>query len=115
MSGFSKKQRWSKTKTKLNKKDLKRFYIKERRSIRDIANILGCSKDMVYQSLKKYEIQRRSHVEKRSKLQEYDLSFLKKEIRKKGFNEVAYELGVHNTTLRRYIKKRQGKDSASVA
>ena len=47
----------------------------------------------------------RESVEKRSQLHDYDLSFLKWEIKKKGFNQVAKELDVHNTTLRRYIKK----------
>ena len=92
---------------KPNKSDLKKLYIKESRSIRDIAEILGCSKDMVFRALKEYGIQRRKQVEKRSRLNDYNLSFLKKEIRLKGFNQVARELGVHNTTLRRHIEKKK--------
>lgn len=91
--------------TKPGKAELRKLYIKESRSVRGIADILGCSKDMVYRTLQEYSIQRRKHVEKRSQLKEYNLSFLKKEIRLKGFNQVARELGVHNTTLRRYIEK----------
>ena len=97
---------------KPEKTELKKLYIKESRSIREAAEILGCTKDMVYRALKEYEIQRRGRVEKRSQLQEHDLSVLKREIRAKGFNKVASELGVHNTTLRRYIKKTKTPDVA---
>ena len=90
---------------KPSKTELKKLYLKESRSVRDIAGILGSSKDMVYRALKEYGIRRRKHIEKRSQLQEYNLSFLKREIRLKGFNHVARDLGVHNTTLRRYIEK----------
>ena len=93
------------TGTKPGKTELRKLYMKESRSVRDIAVILECSKDMVYRALKEYGIQRRKHVEKRSRLKEYNLSFLKKEIRHKGFNQVACELGVHNTTLRRHIER----------
>lgn len=94
---------------KPRKSELKKLYVKESRSVRNIAGILDCSKDMIYRTLKEYGIQRRKHVEKRSKLQEYNLTFLRKEIRLKGFNQVASELGVHHTTLRRYIEKRTSR------
>ena len=90
---------------KPGKIELRKLYIKESRSIRDIADIFGCSKDMVYRALREYEIQRRKHVEKRSQLKDYDLAYLKREIKLKGYNQVASELGVYNTTLRRYIEK----------
>ena len=70
-----------------------------------MAEVLGCSKDMVYRTMKEYNIQRRKHVEKRSQLKNFDLAYLKKEIKLKGFNQVALELGIHNTTLRRFMKK----------
>lgn len=89
----------------INKKELITMYLKEFRSIRDIAEILGCSKDRIYRALKEYGIERRKSVEKRSQLQDYDLSYLKREIRQKGFNKVAQEIGVHVTTLRRFLKK----------
>ena len=60
---------------------------------------------MVYRALKEYDIQRRTHVEKRSQLKDCDLSDLKRKIRLEGYNKVASELGVHNTTLRRFIEK----------
>lgn len=87
------------------KTELRKLYIKESRSVRDIAGILGCSKDMVYRALKEFDIQRRKHVEKRSQLKDYELSDLKRKIRLEGYNKVASELGVHNTTLRRLIEK----------
>ena len=90
---------------KSSKTELKKLYVKEGRSIRDVAKMIRCSKDMVYRALKEYGVPLRKNIEKRSKLQEYNLTFLKKEIRLKGFNQVASELGVHNTTLRRYIEK----------
>jgi len=95
----------SSMRVKPNKSLLKKLYLKESRSIRNIAELLGCSKDKVYRALKEYKIESRRHVEKRSQLQEFNLSFLKEEIKLKGFNHVARDLGVHNTTLRRYIEK----------
>ena len=90
---------------KPSKSEMKKLYIKELRSIRDIAELLGCSKDMIFRALKEYDIKPRDHRDKRSQLKEYNLLFLKKEIKLKGFNKVASDLGVHNTTLRRYIEK----------
>jgi hypothetical protein len=87
------------------KATVKNLYVKESRSIRDIAFILGCSKVMAYRSLKEFGIQPRKHTEKRSKLEDFNYSFLKKEIKLKGYNRVSHELGAHNTTLRRYVEK----------
>jgi len=64
---------------KPSKSDLKRLYIKESRSVRNIAELLECSKDMVYRALREYGIQRRTHTEKRSQLLDYDLRTLKRE------------------------------------
>ncbi len=90
---------------KPSKADLKRLYIKESRSVRNIAELLGCSKDMVYRALTEHGIERRTHTNKRSQLEEYDLNTLKRDIRSKGYNQVAADLGVHNATLRRHIEK----------
>ncbi len=94
---------------KPSKVDLKRLYVKESRSVRNIAELLECSKDMVYRALREYRIQRRTHTEKRSQLLDYDLRNLKREIRAKGYNQVATELGVHNTTLRRHVEKMKSR------
>jgi len=45
---------------KPGKAELKRLYIKESKSIRKVADVLGCSKDMVYRALKECGIERRS-------------------------------------------------------
>lgn len=82
--------------------ELKKLYIKEARSIREVAKLLGCSKDMVYRSLKEYEIERRAD-NKRSKLRNFDKSFLKKEVKLKGITRAAKELNVNVSTLKKYI------------
>ena len=87
------------------KAELKKLYIEESKSIREIAEILGCSKDMVYRSLEEYQIERRPGYN-RSKLRIYELAYLKREIKKKGHKEFALELGVDASTLRKHIKKR---------
>lgn len=92
---------------KLEKIELKKLYIKEAKSIREIAKHLGCSKDMVYRSLKKHEIERRPGFN-RSRLRIHDLPYLKREIKKKGYKEFALELGVDVSTLRKHIKNRIG-------
>lgn len=68
---------------KPTKTDLRRLYISESKSIREVAEILGCSKDMVYRTLKKNRISRRPN-NCRSKLRIYKISNLKKGIKDKG-------------------------------
>jgi len=85
------------------KKYLQRLYVKESRSIREISNLLGSTKDMVYRALKKYGIELRSGV-CRSKLRKYKLSTLEEGIRIKGVRGYAEELGVHENTLRYYLR-----------
>jgi len=87
---------------KPSKACLKRLYINESKSIREVAEILGCSKDMVYRALMEYRIVRRSN-ECRSKLRSYKLITLKKGIEEKGIRGFASELGVHENTLRHYL------------
>jgi len=92
---------------KPGKKELQRLYIKESQSIRDIANILDCSKDIVFRALKEYRIERRSQA-KRSKLLSQDIKFLEKKIQEKGYRKVAKGLDINHTTLMRFMKKRKG-------
>ncbi len=92
--------------TRPNKKDLQKFYQKELRSVRDIAELLGCSKDLIFSALKEYGIERRRKTERRSQLMNYDFVLLKKEVKKKGYSQVARELGINKSTLTRYFKKR---------
>lgn len=85
---------------------LKKLYIKESKSIRDIADILGCSKDMVYRALKEYDIERRPHTWK-PRLLQYDLGFIRGTVKKKGYRKGAQELGVDKATLYRYLKRKE--------
>ncbi len=87
------------------RKELLKLYIKESKSIREVAEVLGCSKDMVYRSLKEYGIERRQGF-KRSILRDYKPSYLRKEVKEKGSEQVAKELGITTRTLRKYTKKR---------
>jgi transposase-like protein len=87
---------------KPSKETLHKIYVEESRSIREIADILGCSKDMIYRALKEYGIDRRPD-NKRSKLRNYDKSFLKKSVREKGITKAAKELSVNKNTLKKYI------------
>ena len=90
---------------KPNKSEIKRLYIRESRSIRDTAEIMGCSKDMVFRAIKECGIQSRKHSVKRSKLHDYSLSYLKREVKMKGQTQVAKEIGINQSTLSRYLKK----------
>ena len=88
---------------KPEKNELQKLYIKESRSIREAAEILGCTKDMVYRALQEYGIERRGKT-RRSQLRVYKLAYLNDEIDKKGYRQVATELGVGITTLRDYMR-----------
>ena len=46
---------------KPEKSELKKLFIKGSWSVRDIASIIGCSKDMVFRALKEYGIEARSN------------------------------------------------------
>ncbi|HUU36993.1 MAG TPA: hypothetical protein VMW46_02170 [Candidatus Desulfaltia sp.] len=78
---------------KPGKSEMKRLYIKESRSIREIAEILGCSKDMVFRSLKENGIDTRAPA-KRSNLRKYKFSTLESGVKEKGLRGYARELGV---------------------
>ncbi len=88
---------------KPGKAELKKLYIKESRSIREAAKILGCTKDMVYRALQEYGIELRPGFS-RSKLRKYRLSDLEKGVKEKGIRGFSKELGVHENTLRYYLK-----------
>lgn len=88
---------------KPSKAELKRLYVKESKSIREIAYSLDCSKDMVHRALQEYGINRRSKT-RRSQLRIYELDFLESEVSKKGYRQVVAELGIGVTTLRDYIR-----------
>jgi len=89
---------------KPSKNELQRIYIKESKSIREVARELGCTKDMIYRCLKEYNIETREPV-KKTNLWEYDLESLKKAIIDKGTRGFARELGVRESTLRYHVTK----------
>jgi transposase-like protein len=87
---------------KPSKAELKRLYVRESKSIREVAGILGCSKDIVYRCLKEYGIELRPGYN-RSKLRKFKLSVLEQGVRDKGVRGYAKELGIHENTLRYYL------------
>jgi len=90
---------------KPSKTELKKLYIREAKSIREVAKLLGCSKDMVYRALKEYGIAIRSHI-RNPKLDRFELDYIRETVKEKGYRRGAQELGVDKSTLYRYLKKR---------
>jgi transposase-like protein len=90
-----------------SKEDLVRLYVREKKSIREIAQQLGRSKDIVYRTLKQYGFEVRTNV-KRSRLREYSLNTLESGVKQKGIRGLARELGVDESTLRHHMKVRKG-------
>jgi len=99
---------------KPSKADLKKLYVKESISIREVAKVLDCSKDMVYRTLQEYGIERRERLFK-SKLNKYSLEYLKEEVKNKGFKQAAFDLSVDVHTLRVHFNRRKNKESHNVA
>jgi hypothetical protein len=91
-----------------SKADLVKLYVKESRSIRDVARVLGCTKDMVQRKLKEYGIMSRPRA-RRSALLPYSLADLKAGINKKGLRGYSQELGVDPGTIHHHMKIRKGK------
>jgi transcriptional regulator of acetoin/glycerol metabolism len=91
------------------KGELQLLYVEKKKSIREIAGHLGCSKDRIFRALREYGIERRPHTW-RSRLERYDLDFLKETVNKTGYRKGAKELGVDKSTLYRYLK-RMGKSA----
>lgn len=91
---------------KPTKSELKRLYVKESKSIREIAESIGCTKDMVYRTLHKHGIEAREN-KRRSKLKNIKLSVLEKGVKVNGIRGYARELGVDESTLRHHLKVRR--------
>ncbi len=88
---------------KPSKVELQRLYSREGKSIREIASQLGLHPDTIHYWLKKYGIKTRC-MAKRSKLRKYKRSTLEKGIKEYGIRGNAERLGVHENTLRNYLK-----------
>lgn len=89
---------------KPERSELRKLYVKESKSIREIAQILGCSKDMVHRSLQECGIERRPHTLS-PKLEIFDLEFIRETVGQKGYRKGAKELGVDKSTIYRYLKR----------
>ena len=91
-----------------SKADLVKLYVKESRSIRDIAAVPGTTKDAVHRVLRKYGIKARSNVS-RSRLRTIPLRDLEAAIRDKGIRWTARDLGVDEGTIRHHLETRKPK------
>lgn len=86
------------------KKVLEVLYLKEERSIREVANLLNLSKDKVHRLLKSYGIKRNKGIRK-GKLTGLTLEYLEREYKQKTKVQVAKELGVSRQSLHeKYLK-----------
>ena len=95
--------------TKPDKKTLTRLYVDQGLSLREIAEKLGLHQTTVHYHLKRYGIEARDNA-KRSRLRTYRLETLEKGIREKGVRGYARELGIHENTLRHYLKRAKGTE-----
>jgi len=87
---------------------LRRLYVKETRSIREIANLQVCTKDMIARALKEYGIEARTNAS-RSQLRAIPLGELETTIRDRGISGTARQLGIAEGTIRHHLKVRKGQ------
>jgi IS30 family transposase len=92
---------------KADKKTLTRLYVDQGLSLREIAERLGLHQATVHYHLKRHGIELRGNA-KRSRLRTYRLETLEKGIGEKGVRGYARELGIHENTLRHYLKRAKG-------
>ncbi len=104
IDGISKKPGRPQIPTRPGIKELRRLYVDESKSIRDVAAELNCSKDMVARSLKKHGIERRSRTSNK-KLADYSMENLVADVQKKGIRGLARELGVTEGAIRSHLRK----------
>lgn len=89
---------------KPDRKTLKRLYEDQGLSLREIGRRLGLTFQTVHYHLEREGILRRSGT-KRSRLRGTRLEVLEAGVREKGVRGYAVDLGVHENTLRNYLKK----------
>ncbi len=97
-----------------DRKTIKRLYIDRGLSLREIAEKLGVHHATVKYYLKKYGIEARPNAS-RSALRKFKLEALERGIKQKGLRGYALELGIHENTLRHYLKKAKEKPTFRVA
>ena len=86
------------------KEILEALYLEKKSSIRDIAELLGWSKDKVFRLIEYYGIKRDRRI-RRPKISNISLEYLKKEFKTKSKNQVAKELGISRATLYNYLSR----------
>jgi hypothetical protein len=91
-----------------SKADLVKLYVKEGRAVRDVAAMLGCSKDAIYRTLRKYGIEVRTSA-RRSVLLQYRLTDLTAGVKEEGLRGYARKLRVNPSTLLHHLKVRKAK------
>ena len=96
---------------KPEKAELVRLYVQESRSIREIAEKLGCKKDVVHYWLKKYGIQTRRNAS-RSQLRNIPLEEIESKIGELGIRGYARQIGVAEGTIRHHRKVRRAMANA---
>ena len=85
-----------------SKADLVRLYIREGRSVREVARILGVTKDAIHRALKANEMPSRTPA-KRSRLRDLDQTALFSDIVLFGVNKTAERRNIPLRTLKDYL------------
>jgi len=93
-------------KARPSKKTLARLYSERGFSLREIASKYDVHWSTVGRWLDESKIKART-IGKRSKLEKFRLSALENGVRKHGVRGFARKLGIHEETLRTYLKKAQ--------
>lgn len=83
---------------------LKALYLDRGYSVRDIAELLGWSKDRVFRLIESYDIKRDKRV-RRPKVKDITLEYLERELKTKSKIQVAKELGISRATLYNYLDR----------
>lgn len=89
-----------------SKHQLQNLYIKKILSIRQIAKVLNCSKDIVYLALIRNKIPRRPNTRK-SKLWKIGVRGIRHRIKLKGLRNAAIYYGVNHSTLLHHLRIRE--------
>lgn len=91
-----------------SKARLVRLYVKERHSLRETADALHISKDIIARALAEYGIARRSAT-RRSRLADFSMRELRAGIREQGLRGFSRTLGVDPGTITYHIRSRERK------
>jgi DNA-binding CsgD family transcriptional regulator len=90
---------------------LRKLYLQQSKSMREVARDLGLHPDTVHYWLKKYKIETRSNVRK-SQLLNVPLGELNKKVMRLGIRGFARELGLSEGAVRHHLKIRRAKADA---